>query len=88
MSNKPVIGILSQTIDFDIPAKLADKFKGVTSYISASYVKYLQASGARIIPIISLEDEISVTQKVMKLNGIFFPGGEGDYDDNGKLVMQ
>jgi gamma-glutamyl hydrolase len=45
----------------------------------AAYVEFFQGSGARVVPLI-LGDDWSVNlEKVNKLDGVFFPGGEGGY---------
>jgi len=77
-----MIGILSQQLSGDL---LDDpRFEGYDSYMMASYVKYLEQSGARVVPLI-MGEPIEVTmEKLSKLNGVFFPGGDGDYIDWGR----
>jgi hypothetical protein len=45
----------------------------------ATYVEFLQGSGARVVPIIHGEDWSITLEKIHKLDGILFPGGEGGY---------
>jgi hypothetical protein len=53
----------------------------------ASYVKYFESSGARVVPIILGEDWDITYDKLTKLNGVVFPGGDGDYYSWGKLIF-
>ena len=46
----------------------------------------MQAAGARIVPIIREESEESILKKVSMLDGIFYPGGNGDYGAPAQLV--
>ena len=84
MNERPVIGVFSQTIveaDFNDP-----KFANKTSYIMSAYTKFIEAQGARVVPLIREESDQVTLDKVSKLNGILFPGGGGKYLDKGKLV--
>ena len=84
-NKQPVIGILSQTYDFDTSGD--PRFDNHTSYIMASYVKFLEAAGARVVPILWNEPEESILKKVSKLDGIHFPGGNGDYMKTAQTVL-
>ncbi|XP_036686891.1 gamma-glutamyl hydrolase isoform X1 [Balaenoptera musculus] len=68
-SKKPIIGILMQRCHSE-NMKILGKY-----YIAASYVKYLESAGARVVPIrLDLKDE--EYEKLFKsINGILFPGG-------------
>ncbi|XP_059971914.1 gamma-glutamyl hydrolase isoform X2 [Mesoplodon densirostris] len=68
-SKKPIIGILMQRCRSE-NMKILGKY-----YIAASYVKYLESAGARVVPIrLDLKDE--EYEKLFKsINGILFPGG-------------
>ena len=49
INKQPVIGIVSQTIE----AEMTDpEFEKYDSYIMASYVKYFEAQGARVVPLL------------------------------------
>lgn len=50
----PVIGIYTQSDSSDEPTNLLSTSN--YSYIAASYVKYLQMSGAQVIPIFGFSD--------------------------------
>ncbi|XP_033293489.1 gamma-glutamyl hydrolase isoform X2 [Orcinus orca] len=76
-SKKPIIGILMQTCHSE-NMKILGKY-----YIAASYVKYLESAGARVVPIrLDLKDE--EYEKLFKsINGILFPGGSVDLINSG-----
>lgn len=59
-ASNPVIGVLTQ----------ADR-----PYIAASYVKYLESAGARVVPILHISSIDDITAMFKKLNGFFIPGG-------------
>lgn len=75
-----MIGILSQTIQFP-------GFASHSTYISATYVRFLESSGARIIPILATECDEEVIRKIDMVNGVIFPGGKGDYKRVGRLIL-
>jgi hypothetical protein len=47
-NNEPIVGILSQEISYSLNQKYPDQYK---SYIAASYVKFVESAGARVVPI-------------------------------------
>ena len=53
----------------------------------ASYVKWFEAAGARVVPVIMGESWDVTLEKLSKLNGIFFPGGDGDFYAWGKPMF-
>ena len=60
------------------------EMKGYDSYILSQFAQFIKAQGARVVPILHNEPEEVIRDKVSKLNGIFFPGGSGDYLKVGK----
>ncbi|GLG97987.1 Folate gamma-glutamyl hydrolase [Gryllus bimaculatus] len=48
LNNRPVIGVLSQ----EVSPTVAGIYGNHSSYIAASYVKFLEGAGARVVPII------------------------------------
>lgn len=70
----PVIGILTQDCEDDCPA-------GKLTYIAASYVKYLESAGARVVPVHYNVPLDNLTQTFQKLNGLLYPGGGMDLRD-------
>lgn len=89
--SEPVIGIVSQSCAPDLTDKgTVDKGPNAewSTWIMSAYVRWLEQYGARSIPILCDED-INVTYEKMKyINGILFPGGAGDYVENGKLILK
>ncbi|XP_065607996.1 gamma-glutamyl hydrolase [Cyrtonyx montezumae] len=71
-NERPIVGILSQECHFD------EFHKFGSSYIAASYVKFLESAGARIVPIrLNLSDE-EYDKIFHSINGVLFPGGDVD----------
>ena len=53
------------------------------SFIAASYVKYIQMSGAQVVPIFAYTKNASYFDNLLpKLNGVLFPGGAVSIDIN------
>ena len=65
----PIIGIYTQTNEDD----------GKTSYISTSYVKFIEMSGAQVVPIYSFNTSEAVLDQLRKVNGVLIPGGAMEY---------
>jgi len=85
INNRPIIGILSQTIHSDLDAMLPAGHN-YTTYIASSYVKWVEGAGARAVPVI-VENEISTPEYFEKmfssLNGLLIPGGAVSIYDSG-----
>lgn len=68
----PVIGVYTQVDTSDEPSSSnAD----LTTYIASSYVKFLEMSGAQVVPIFAYSSETALAALLPKLNGVLFPGG-------------
>ncbi|XP_052178878.1 gamma-glutamyl hydrolase 2-like [Diospyros lotus] len=69
---RPVIGILSHPGD-----GASGRLNNATSasYIAASYVKFVEAAGARVIPLIYNEPPEILYNKLNLVNGVLFTGG-------------
>lgn len=65
-TERPIIGILCDEIDNN-PSR---------SFISASYVKAVEASGARVVPIFLSRNYDYYKRMVDSVNGILLPGGK------------
>ncbi|XP_037080797.1 LOW QUALITY PROTEIN: gamma-glutamyl hydrolase-like [Pollicipes pollicipes] len=79
LNDRPIIGILSQ----EVPRSLRRAFGNYTSYIAASYVKYWEAAGARVVPIRINQPRSYYRQLFSGLNGLVFPGGSAKLDVSG-----
>lgn len=69
-SPRPLIGILSQ------PWSGTEEATG--GYIAASYVKAIEAAGARAVPIGFNESSSTLRRKLAAVNGVLLPGGDSD----------
>lgn len=72
----PVIGIYTQ--DADYPGHESQ------TYISASYIKIIEAAGGQVIPIFYTSSEAELAELLPQINGVLFPGGEMPIDINNK----
>ncbi|KAH7686291.1 Peptidase C26 gamma-glutamyl hydrolase protein [Dioscorea alata] len=70
--HRPVIGILTHPGD-GANGRLSNATNA--SNIPASYVKFVESAGARVIPIIYNEPEDLIIQKLNLVNGVLFTGG-------------
>ena len=86
INTQPVIGILSQPL----PSSLRDdpRFAGKTTYLMQAYVDFMEAAGARVIPIASDEADSVTADKLAQVNGVLFPGGGGDYMAKGDYIYK
>lgn len=73
VNDRPVIGILS------MPNSEPAPYASYTSYFPASYVKWLESAGARVVPLlynVSADDTRAVLRSI---NGALFTGGGSDF---------
>ena len=82
----PVIGIVSQTLEDEM--RNDTRFANYKTYIMQSYVDWVQAKGARVVPLINGEPKQVTIEKLSKLNGVLFPGGDGDYLEYGRFIFE
>ena len=78
-TDRPIIGILSLT-DNDVKPPYK-------SYIPASYVKYLEMGGARVVPLKYTDGVDAIKSQLKYLNGALFTGGAGSFLEDGKLTL-
>ncbi|XP_027688718.2 gamma-glutamyl hydrolase isoform X3 [Chelonia mydas] len=71
-NERPIIGILAQECDFTSFSRFG------SSYIAASYVKFLESAGARVVPIRLNRSEEEYDKIFQSINGVLFPGGGVD----------
>ncbi|TKY49201.1 Gamma-glutamyl hydrolase 2 [Spatholobus suberectus] len=69
---QPVIGIVSHPGD-GASGRLSNATGA--SYIAASYVKFVEAAGARVVPLIYNEPPQKLFKKLELVNGVLFTGG-------------
>lgn len=71
---RPIIGVVSEPISPE--AALANGLDANrSSYIAASYVKYLEMAGARVVPLKYNAPTEELDGLLQGLNGILYPGG-------------
>ncbi|KFB47116.1 AGAP006670-PA-like protein [Anopheles sinensis] len=73
VNDQPVVGILSQELSYLMTQNYGDD--GYDSYIAASYVKFVEGAGARVVPIWINQPAEYYEQIMVNLNGVLFPGG-------------
>ncbi|XP_054863098.1 gamma-glutamyl hydrolase isoform X2 [Amphiprion ocellaris] len=66
-NDRPIIGVLAQEVFQPKPNQ--------TSYIAASYVKFLEAAGARVVPVMIDQTPEEYKSLFNSINGILYPGG-------------
>ena len=81
LNNRPIIGIVAQSTK-GTPVENLGK-----SYIDAAYVKYLESSGARVVPIKTSLSEDEVVKIFKSINGVLFPGGDVSVTDSDYAVI-
>lgn len=72
LNEEPIIGVLTQEVPALMGAKYEEDYK---SYIAASYVKFIEGAGARVVPIWINKSEDYYAEILSKVNGVLFPGG-------------
>ncbi|KAK4290202.1 hypothetical protein Pmani_036883 [Petrolisthes manimaculis] len=73
---KPVIGILTQEISRRMNEATGSNY---TSYLAASYVKFMESSGARVVPIMINQDDDYYRGIFNAVSGVVFPGGAAPF---------
>ncbi|CAL1386330.1 unnamed protein product [Linum trigynum] len=88
LNYRPVIGIVSHPGD-GASGRLSNATDA--SYIAASYVKFVESAGARVIPLIYTEPADVLFEKLNLVNGVLFTGGwakKGLYFDRVKAIFE
>ncbi|XP_066292886.1 gamma-glutamyl hydrolase-like isoform X2 [Branchiostoma lanceolatum] len=76
VNDRPIIGVIAQ-------ASGETRAKYGKTYIPASYVKYLESAGARVVPIRVNLTVAEYTKLFNSLNGVLYPGGAVDMFTSG-----
>ena len=82
LNNSPIIGLFGQPKSSNIT-----ECGGNCQYIAASYVKYLESSGARVVPIDYYSTNEELDFLFSKLNGFFFPGGGAAFPKSAQYIF-
>lgn len=74
LTDQPIYGILTQP--YSILQESADYFSEdmADSYITTAHVKFLEAAGARVVPINYRLRKYSLLKMLKQVNGIYIPG--------------
>ncbi|CAB1315591.1 unnamed protein product [Coregonus sp. 'balchen'] len=72
LNYRPIIGVLAQE------NIVGDPHAQGSSYIAASYVKYLESAGARVVPIRINRTDEEYEKIFNSINGLLLPGGDVD----------
>ena len=67
INNQPIFGVLTLPWEMNI------------QYIASSYVKYLEMSGARVVPISLNYSYKEIDFLLASVNGVFFTGGDAPF---------
>lgn len=68
-NNYPIVGVFAHPSNDTHP-----DCGGSCQYIAASYVKYIESAGARVVPISYYSTYTEIDFMLERLNGFFFPG--------------
>ncbi|XP_059469922.1 gamma-glutamyl hydrolase-like [Neocloeon triangulifer] len=80
-NNRPIIGVLSQELSRSLENEWGEL--NYTSFIAASYVKFLESAGARVVPIKINREMSYYTDVINSINGLLIPGGANFYNTSG-----
>jgi len=76
-TDRPVIGIVAQPV----PMMLG------VEYIAASYVKFVEAAGGRVVPLSYRGTNATTNELLGQLNGVLFPGGAAKLPDVARAAL-
>lgn len=78
----PIIGVFTQPT-----SSTEGDCGGNCLYLASSYVKYLEASGARVAPIMYDATKEELDRIFEGVNGIFFPGGGAEFPEGAQYLF-
>jgi len=80
VNDRPIIGVLTQPLNVELLTE--DDGVGYRhddrTFIAASYVKFAESAGARVVPLHFDASDVELTDLFRQINGIIFPGGGTD----------
>lgn len=71
---RPVIGVFTQPLNIEDGVGSDAK----PTYLAASYVKFVESGGARVVPVHFDASESDLRTIMSRINGLLFPGGGAD----------
>ena len=76
LTDRPIIGMLAMKITDEVLLHAKPELKG-KSYIGASYMKFVQSAGGRVVPIVDdPKKNLTLNFILDRVNGVMLPGGE------------
>lgn len=81
--DRPIIGVLVQEVSQFFELMYSKKYD---SFVAASYVKWVESGGARVVPIWIGKDQNYYQAILSKVNGVLLPGGNSDKKFKGGYV--
>lgn len=82
VNNYPIIGVFTQP-----STSKEGNCNGNCMYLAASYVKYLEAAGARVVPINYGASKSELDTIFSSVNGVFFPGGGSSFPSSAQYIF-
>ena len=85
-TNQPIFGVLTQPLP---DAWDEDELQSTyTSFFEASHADFLQAAGARVVPINYRADPRALEAELASLNGVYIPGDTKESYENSQYLTQ
>lgn len=82
-NNRPIIGVLTTGLDGAKNPLKPVSYLVNKAYVGASYVKFIEQAGARVVPIVEDMQDKNFKKLLTKLNGVLLPGNDADTGDGG-----
>ena len=83
---RPIVGVLTQPLGAEgTVGSNAGARAGNTTYIAASYVKFLESAGARVVPVHYDSSAEELTALFNSINGLLLPGGGADLSNTTRI---
>ena len=81
VNNYPIIGVMTQPT-----TSSQGDCNGDCLYLAASYVKYIESAGARVVPVNYYADEAELSELFDSLNGFLFVGGGAAFPKSAQII--
>ena len=85
VSETPIVGILTQELTDQLKVDYP-RYAAKGTYIAASYIKFVEAAGARAVPVFTHQPDEYYEMIFNSTNGLLIPGGDVSTEDSGKLA--
>ncbi|GAV04304.1 hypothetical protein RvY_14606 [Ramazzottius varieornatus] len=82
VNTRPIIGIVTERLYAPSPDG-SNHTDTKSSFIAASYVKWIESGGARVVPILMDKHEDYYAKMFHSVNGVMFPGGAVSLNHSG-----